>query len=71
MTKPLRHTKHEIEQAARMARELGVVVRLETDGAITFLPEDHAPQLDITPNTPPKSLADWRKRHEGAAGGRA
>ena len=38
MTKPLRHTTHEIKAAAKAAVDLGVTVRLEKDGAITFMP---------------------------------
>lgn len=41
MTRPVRHTRHEIRNAAEVARDLRVAVRLEKDGAITFLPDIH------------------------------
>lgn len=51
MTAPLRHTKAEIRNAAQVARELGLAVRLESDGAITFIPATHIPpqakQVDL------------------------
>lgn len=45
MTARLRHRRSEIENAGRIARELGLVVRLEADGAITLMPQrdDRAP----------------------------
>jgi len=42
MTAPLLHRKHTIENAARMARDLNLVVRLEVDGGITFIPDIHS-----------------------------
>ena len=47
MSKPLRHTKSEQCHAAKLAFELGMTVRLEADGAITFIPNN----VDLENNT--------------------
>lgn len=75
MTKAVRHTKHEIENAAKMADDLGLTVRLEADGAITFIPANHSPkkrQLDHGLSLPAvSSLDEWKKarKNEGSANG--
>ena len=76
MTKRLRHTKREIEYAARQAADLGIGVRLEPDGAITFLPDTpafHSPQaVDTARRGEPTALERWKaKRNESEARGRA
>ncbi len=42
MTKPLRHTKHEIENAGKIAANLNLRVRLLPDGSIEFFPIIHS-----------------------------
>ncbi len=69
MTKPLRHRRCEIENAARIAADMGLPVRLEADGAITILPKD---TVDKKEKAIGNSLSAWRERHgEGRTGGRA
>lgn len=41
MTRPLRHSKSAFDKAVRIARESGVAVRLEPNGAITVFPVIH------------------------------
>lgn len=77
MTAPLRHTKHEIEHAARMATEYGMTVRLEADGAISFIPANHSPrnaEVDhglVVPVV--SSIDEWRQGRniESKANGRS
>ncbi len=63
MTKPLRHRRSEIENAARVARDMGLTVRLEPDGAITLIPADHNSQVDSSALMRSNSLRAWRDRH--------
>jgi len=76
MTRPLRHTRPEIRNAAEMAREYGLAVRLEKDGAITFLPDIHeataTERVDrgVKLNRP-SSIEEWRRSREGQSRGRA
>lgn len=42
MTNPLRHTKHEMENAAILSAKYDIDVRLEPNGAITFLNKESA-----------------------------
>lgn len=66
MSKPLRHRRCEIENAGRVARELGLSVRLEADGAITLIPLDKPAALIGN------SLREWRERNNASkARGRA
>ncbi len=75
MTKALRHTRHEIENAARVAAELNISVRLEPDGAITFLPVIHRAgtrRLDHGLNIPASpDFSDWlgERENEGKTHG--
>lgn len=47
MTRALRHSKSSIENAARVARDMGLAVRLEPNGAITMIPTIHrVPSID-------------------------
>lgn len=77
MTKPLRHTKSEIEHAARMACEHGLTTRLEADGAITFIPADHSPKTISVDHgvklTAVSSIEEWKRSwdNEGEAYGRS
>lgn len=43
MSRRAAHSKSEIEHAARVARDLGLAVRLEPNGAITMIPTIHRP----------------------------
>lgn len=71
MTKPLRHLRCEIENAARVAKELGLAVRLERDGAITLIPDIHREhRVDDPANDGGNSLREWRERHGSKARGR-
>lgn len=45
MTRRLVHTKPEIRNAVAIAIEHGLTVRLEADGAITFIPTDHSEKI--------------------------
>jgi hypothetical protein len=71
MTKPLRHLRAEIESAARVAKDMGLTVRLENDGSITLIPDIHSShRIDGIANDGGNSLREWRERHEGKARGR-
>ena len=48
MTKPLRFSKAELENAAKLCREHGVVVKLDRDGSLLVFPDTHKPQVDTT-----------------------
>lgn len=51
MTRRAVHSKREIENVARIARESGLAVRLEPNGAITMFPAVHkAPAIDGADN---------------------
>lgn len=52
MTKPLRHTKSEQCHAAKLAFEMGLTVRLEADGAITFIPNYNSSENNKVANAP-------------------
>lgn len=68
MTRPLRHSRSEIQNAARIAKEMGMTVRLEADGAITLIPESDT-GVDYN-NGPVKSLEAWRNRNARQSTGR-
>lgn len=61
VTKPLRHRRSEIESAGRIARELGLAVRLEANGAITLIPDPHK-MLDNDGPSEGDTLQRWRDR---------
>lgn len=77
MTKPLRHTTHEIKTAASIAAELNISVRLESDGAITFIPANHRQEtnrLDHGLTVPASSgFQEWLEgqKNEGENNGRS
>lgn len=48
MSKPLRFTKAEMQNAARLSRDLGVVVKLGRDGSLLVFPDTHKSQVDTT-----------------------
>ena len=48
MTRALRFSKSELENAARLCREHGVVVKLARDGDLIVFPDTHKPQVDTT-----------------------
>lgn len=49
MTKPLRFTKTELANAAKLCREHGVMVRLSRDGSMLVIPDTHKPKpVDTT-----------------------
>lgn len=60
MTRPVRHTIREMENAARLAEKYGLSVRLEPDGAITFSPSNDEPETQERER--PMSLEWWRSR---------
>ena len=68
MTAPQRHTKTEMERAAGLAARLGLVVRLEPDGSVVFVP----PYLDASARKGvANSVEEWRRqRNAGKANGR-
>lgn len=68
MTKPLRHSRSEIQNAARVAKEMNMTVRLEADGAITLIPDNDA-TID-NEAAPLKSLEAWRNRNARSSTGR-
>ncbi len=72
MTRPLRHRRCEIENAGRVARDMGLTVRLEVDGAITLIPDTHNDRFDSAPLNSGNSLRAWRDRHSaGKSHGRS
>jgi len=48
MSKALRFTKSELENAAKLCRAHGVVVKLVRDGSLLVFPDTHKPQVDTT-----------------------
>lgn len=48
MTRALRFSKSELENAAKLCREYGVVVKLMRDGSLFVFPDTHKPQVDTT-----------------------
>jgi hypothetical protein len=49
VTRALRFTKSELENAAKLCREHGVVVKLAKDGSMLVFPDTHrAPTLDVS-----------------------
>lgn len=57
MTRPVRHTAHEMRNAAEIAQRLGVRVTLEDDGAILFSPSwsrSEGGQVPIEKDDPPQ-----------------
>lgn len=70
MTRPLRFTRSEIANAALVAKEHGVSVKLDRDGSILLIPANHnGSDLDVTPDDPGSSLSGWRNRHGAKARG--
>ena len=74
MTSPVPHRKHTIENAARVAVEYNLTVRLEPNGAVTFIPANHNGKT-VTfdrglklPATP--SLSDWLEARDNEGAGR-
>ena len=43
MSKPLRFTKAELANAAKLCREHGVMVKLGRDGSMLVIPDTHKP----------------------------
>jgi hypothetical protein len=68
MSKRLRFTKAEIENAARAASDHSLVVKLEPGGSMIFTP----PYLDADARKgAPTSVEEWRRRrNEGKSHGR-
>lgn len=49
MSRPLRFTKAELSNAAKLCREHGVVVKLGRDGDLFVFPDTHMPKpIDIS-----------------------
>lgn len=70
MTRALRFTRSEIANAALVAKEHGVSVKLDRDGSILFIPDNHNRSgLDERPDEVGSSLRDWRNRHGNKAHG--
>lgn len=46
MSKPLRFSKSELSNAAKLCREHGVVVKLDRDGSLIVFPDTHRPAVD-------------------------
>ena len=45
MSKPLRFTKAELANAAKLCREHGVMVKLGRDGSMLVIPDTHRPEM--------------------------
>ncbi len=51
MTKPVRFTKSELENAAKLCRDHGVVVKMTRGGDLLVFPDTHRPApVDISEN---------------------
>jgi hypothetical protein len=48
MTRALRFTKSEMANAAKLCREHGVQVKLDRDGSILVIPDNHRPWSIVT-----------------------
>jgi hypothetical protein len=72
MSKPLRFTKAEIVNAAKIAKEHGVAVKLDSDGSLMVFPDIHkGGGVDDEGVTNGSSLQSWREaRNAGKARGR-
>jgi hypothetical protein len=44
VSRALRFTKTELENAAKLCREHGVLVKLSRDGSILVIPDNHRPE---------------------------
>lgn len=72
MTAPLRFTRAEIANAARIAKEHGVAVKLDKDGSLIVIPDiNKVAGVDDKANDTGSSLQGWREsRNAGKAYGR-
>ncbi|PSM20211.1 hypothetical protein [Nitratireductor sp. StC3] len=74
MTKPLRFTKSEIANAARIAREYGVAIKLDADGSIIIYPDARAAKAasNSTTDKATSAFEKWKAQRDAdpARGGR-
>lgn len=72
MTAPLRFTRAEIANAARIAKEHNVAVKLDKDGSLIVIPDiNKIARVDDRADDEGSSLQRWREsRNAGKAYGR-